>query len=346
MFVREADLAVQPRPAPRPVPTSTTPCSSRRCSRPDADAAWVGWGFVAEDPAFAELCARIGVTFIGPSPEAMRKLGDKIGSKLIAEEVGVPVAPWSGGAVDTLEDAKRRGRADRLPADAQGDRRRRRARHPHGRLRRRPRRRLRAHPRRGAARLRQRRRLPRAAGHRRPPRRGPGHRRRPGHRVGARRPRLLGAAPQPEGHRGVRLAGARRRSRPTSSRPAPSGSPSPSATPAPAPSSSSTTRATSSSPSSRSTPGCRSSTRSPRSPPTPTWSSCRSTSPPAAGSTGERPAERGHAIEARLNAEDPDRDFAPVPGPDRAARRCPPGPASASTPVSARATRSRPTSTR
>ena len=55
-----------------------------------ADAAWVGWGFVAEDPAFAELCEKIGVTFIGPSAEAMRKLGDKIGSKLIAEEVGVP----------------------------------------------------------------------------------------------------------------------------------------------------------------------------------------------------------------------------------------------------------------
>ncbi len=35
----------------------------------------------------------------------MRKLGDKIGSKLIAEEVGVPVAPWSGGGVDTLEEA-------------------------------------------------------------------------------------------------------------------------------------------------------------------------------------------------------------------------------------------------
>lgn len=47
-----------------------------------ADAAWVGWGFVAEDPAFAELCERIGVTFVGPSAEAMRK----IGSKLIAEE--------------------------------------------------------------------------------------------------------------------------------------------------------------------------------------------------------------------------------------------------------------------
>ena len=58
---------------------------------------WVGWGFVAEDPAFADLCERIGITFIGPSADAMRKLGDKIGSKLIAEEVGVPVAPWSRG---------------------------------------------------------------------------------------------------------------------------------------------------------------------------------------------------------------------------------------------------------
>ncbi|MFJ8580056.1 carboxyl transferase domain-containing protein [Micromonospora sp. NPDC093277] len=72
-----------------------------------ADAAWVGWGFVAEDPAFAELCEKIGVTFIGPSAEAMRELGDKIGAKLIAEEVGVPVAPWSRGAVESLDAAKR-----------------------------------------------------------------------------------------------------------------------------------------------------------------------------------------------------------------------------------------------
>jgi biotin carboxylase len=40
-----------------------------------ADAAWAGWGFVAEDPGFAELCGRLGVTFIGPSAEAMRRLG-------------------------------------------------------------------------------------------------------------------------------------------------------------------------------------------------------------------------------------------------------------------------------
>ena len=72
-----------------------------------ADAAWVGWGFVAEDPAFAELCERLGVAFVGPPADVMRRLGDKIGAKLLAEEVGVPVAAWSGGPVATVEDAIR-----------------------------------------------------------------------------------------------------------------------------------------------------------------------------------------------------------------------------------------------
>ena len=83
---------------------------SRRWSTTGADAAWVGWGFVAEDPAFAELCDKIGVTFIGPSAEAMRKLGDKIGAKLIAEEIGVPVAAWSHGAVQDLDAVVRAAR--------------------------------------------------------------------------------------------------------------------------------------------------------------------------------------------------------------------------------------------
>ena len=70
-----------------------------------ADAAWPGWGFVAEEPAFVELCEKVGVTFVGPSAEAMRRLGDKISAKLIAERVGVPVAPWSRGPVATLGEA-------------------------------------------------------------------------------------------------------------------------------------------------------------------------------------------------------------------------------------------------
>ncbi|SES49710.1 Acetyl/propionyl-CoA carboxylase, alpha subunit [Pedococcus cremeus] len=104
MFVREADLSYNLGPAGER-PYINHAVLERALLESGADAAWVGWGFVAEDPAFAELCDRIGVTFIGPSAEAMRRLGDKIGSKLIAEEVGVPVAPWSRGGVDTLEDA-------------------------------------------------------------------------------------------------------------------------------------------------------------------------------------------------------------------------------------------------
>ncbi|GAA2736183.1 carboxyl transferase domain-containing protein [Actinocorallia aurantiaca] len=103
-FVREADLSYDLGPASAR-PYLDLKVLERALKETGADAAWVGWGFVAEDPAFAELCEEIGVAFVGPSPDAMRKLGDKIGAKLIAEEVGVPVAPWSRGAVETLEAA-------------------------------------------------------------------------------------------------------------------------------------------------------------------------------------------------------------------------------------------------
>ncbi|WP_092532050.1 carboxyl transferase domain-containing protein [Amycolatopsis arida] len=105
-FVREADLAYCLGPASAR-PYLDLAVLERALRETGADAAWVGWGFVAEDPAFAELCERLGVTFVGPSPDAMRKLGDKIGAKLIAEEVGVPVAPWSRGAVEDVDAALR-----------------------------------------------------------------------------------------------------------------------------------------------------------------------------------------------------------------------------------------------
>jgi acetyl/propionyl-CoA carboxylase alpha subunit/acetyl-CoA carboxylase carboxyltransferase component len=110
-FVREADLAYPLGPASAR-PYLDYAVLERALVETGADAAWVGWGFVAEDPVFAELCEKIGVTFIGPDADAMRKLGDKIGAKLIAEEVGVPVAPWSRGAVPTLDAAL--AEADRI----------------------------------------------------------------------------------------------------------------------------------------------------------------------------------------------------------------------------------------
>ncbi|UGQ12590.1 ATP-grasp domain-containing protein [Yinghuangia sp. ASG 101] len=113
-FVREADVAYALGPAAAR-PYLDLAVLERALVETGADAAWVGWGFVAEDPAFAELCARVGVTFVGPSPEAMRRLGDKIGAKLLAEEVGVPVAPWSRGEVATLDEALRAGAAIGYP---------------------------------------------------------------------------------------------------------------------------------------------------------------------------------------------------------------------------------------
>ncbi|MDA2809760.1 ATP-grasp domain-containing protein, partial [Nocardiopsis sp. RSe5-2] len=103
-FVREADAAYEIGPAAQR-PYLDLKALERALVDTGADAAWVGWGFVAEDPAFAELCDQLGITFIGPSAAAMRQLGDKIGAKLLAEEVGVPVAPWSRGAVATLDQA-------------------------------------------------------------------------------------------------------------------------------------------------------------------------------------------------------------------------------------------------
>ncbi|MFN7955596.1 MAG: carboxyl transferase domain-containing protein [bacterium] len=77
-----------------------------------AEAAWVGWGVIAEQVEFAELCEHLGIVFIGPPSHAMRVLGDKIEAKRIAERCGIPVVPWSAGAVETLDEA--RTHAERL----------------------------------------------------------------------------------------------------------------------------------------------------------------------------------------------------------------------------------------
>jgi len=70
------------------------------------DAVWVGWGFVAEHAEFAELCERLHLVFVGPNSRAMRRLGDKISAKRLAEDAGLSVSPWSGAAVESLEQAR------------------------------------------------------------------------------------------------------------------------------------------------------------------------------------------------------------------------------------------------
>src|SRR5208282_1222026 len=77
----------------------------RALSAARADAVWPGWGFVAEHADFADLCRDMGIVFIGPDGDVMRRLGDKISSKLLAEQARIPIAAWSGGPVETVEDA-------------------------------------------------------------------------------------------------------------------------------------------------------------------------------------------------------------------------------------------------
>ena len=120
------------RRQPQATATSTTPRSSGRSSRREADAAWVGWGFVAEHPAFAELCERLGHRLHRPGRRARCA-----GSATRSPPSGSPRRPASrsrpgaAGRSTTVERGARE-HAERIgyPADDQGDRGRRRARHP------------------------------------------------------------------------------------------------------------------------------------------------------------------------------------------------------------------------
>ncbi|HLV01247.1 MAG TPA: pyruvate carboxylase, partial [Acidobacteriota bacterium] len=70
------------------------------------DAIHPGYGFLAENPAFAQACADAGITFIGPNPALLTWLGDKTTAREIAARSGVPVLPGSSTAVTTLSEAR------------------------------------------------------------------------------------------------------------------------------------------------------------------------------------------------------------------------------------------------
>ncbi|MEW2162000.1 acetyl-CoA carboxylase biotin carboxylase subunit [Streptomyces sp. NPDC007084] len=96
--VREADTAVRIGPAPAAESYLSAERLLEAAARTGAQAVHPGYGFLAENAAFARACADAGLVFIGPSPEAISLMGDKIRAKETVKKAGVPVVPGSSGS--------------------------------------------------------------------------------------------------------------------------------------------------------------------------------------------------------------------------------------------------------
>lgn len=81
----------------------------------NADAIHPGYGFLAENARFAEICGEHGIKFIGPAPEMIRKMGDKMTAKETMIKAGVPVIPGSEGLLSSVEEARELARQMGLP---------------------------------------------------------------------------------------------------------------------------------------------------------------------------------------------------------------------------------------
>jgi len=105
MHVRLADESVCIGPPPIKDSYLSIPAILSAATISNADAIHPGYGFLSENANFAEMVEEHGFTFIGPSPEHIRLMGDKIAAKAAVIEAGIPVVPGSDGAVRDVEHA-------------------------------------------------------------------------------------------------------------------------------------------------------------------------------------------------------------------------------------------------
>ncbi|MFC5200926.1 acetyl-CoA carboxylase biotin carboxylase subunit [Streptomyces kaempferi] len=96
--VREADTAVRIGPAPAAESYLSVPALLEAAARTGARAVHPGYGFLAENASFARACAEAGLVFIGPPADAIALMGDKIRAKETVRAAGVPVVPGSSGS--------------------------------------------------------------------------------------------------------------------------------------------------------------------------------------------------------------------------------------------------------
>jgi acetyl-CoA carboxylase, biotin carboxylase subunit len=107
LHVRFADDDVCIGPAPARLSYLRIPALIAAAEITGADAIHPGYGFLAENAEFAETCAASGVTFIGPSAEQIRAMGDKAMARKLAEAAGVPIVPGTPGGVEDTAEAQR-----------------------------------------------------------------------------------------------------------------------------------------------------------------------------------------------------------------------------------------------
>lgn len=105
MHVRLADESVCIGPAPAGRSYLNIPSIIAAAEITGAQAIHPGYGFLSENAKFAEIVEAHGMTFIGPRPEHIRIMGDKITAKQTAKDAGIPVVPGSDGEVETVEVA-------------------------------------------------------------------------------------------------------------------------------------------------------------------------------------------------------------------------------------------------
>ncbi|HEY4774575.1 MAG TPA: acetyl-CoA carboxylase biotin carboxylase subunit [Xanthobacteraceae bacterium] len=106
MHVRLADESVCIGPPPAKDSYLNVPALLAACEITGADAVHPGYGFLSENARFAEILAEHGIHFIGPKPEHIRLMGDKIEAKRTAKRLGIPVVPGSEGGVSSDDDAR------------------------------------------------------------------------------------------------------------------------------------------------------------------------------------------------------------------------------------------------
>src|SRR5215211_828675 len=110
LAVRLADEAVCIGPAAAARSYNNIPAIVSAALVTGCDALHPGYGFLAENAFLAEICSQVGVTFIGPKPEVIERMGDKAEARRAMQDAGVPLLPGTDGVIQSLGDARQAAR--------------------------------------------------------------------------------------------------------------------------------------------------------------------------------------------------------------------------------------------